>query len=138
MYVTRNTKTKNQRRGVLLPPQKGKAGRLKQMKAVEWLKRKLHVESDNTVIGKRHYEKCDEETCKELEESYTTYLIMKDKGYEPNDILIILEYDEETGKFTGKKYTRQIYSVETDSEGIVDGYCVLMVEDMGLAAWKVK
>lgn len=108
------------------------------MKAVEWLKRKLHVETDDTVIGKKHYEKCSKEICKELEASYTTYLIMKDKGYEPNDILILLEYEEETGKFTGKKYTRQIYSVETDNEGIVDGYCVLMVEDMGLSVWKVK
>ena len=37
-----------------------------------------------------------------------------------------------------KKLTVQVYSTEREIEGLLDGYCVLMVENMGLAAWKVK
>lgn len=55
---------------------------------------------------------------------------------EPDDVLILLE--EDNGKFTGKKLTVQVYSAERGTEGLLDGYCVLMVENMGLAAWKVK
>ena len=69
-----------------------------QMKAIEWLRGKLHIE--------------------------------------PDDILILLE--EDNGKFTGKKLTVQVYSTEREIEGLLEGYCVLMVENMGLAAWKVK
>ena len=63
-------------------------------------------------------------------------MILKDRGYEPDDVLILLE--EDNGKFTGKKLTVQVYSTERGTEGLLDGYCVLMVENMGLAAWKVK
>ena len=61
---------------------------------------------------------------------------MKDKGYEPNDILILLEEDK--GKLTGKKITTQIYSVENENEGLKDGYCILMVENIGLLGRTVK
>lgn len=107
-----------------------------QMKAIEWLRGKLHIEPDERKIGKKYYEKCDKGTATELEASYSTYMILKDKGYEPDDILILLE--EDNGKFTGKKLTVQVYSTEREIEGLLDGYCVLMVENMGLAAWKVK
>lgn len=107
-----------------------------QMKAIEWLRGKLHIEPDERKIGKKYYEKCDKGTATELEASYSTYMILKDRGYEPDDILILLE--EDNGKFTGKKLTVQVYSAEREIEGLLDGYCVLMVENMGLAAWKVK
>lgn len=103
-----------------------------QMKAIEWLRGKLHIEPDERKIGKKYYEKCDKGTATELEASYSTYMILKDKGYEPDDILILLE--EDNGKFTGKKLTVQVYSTEREIEGLLDGYCVLMVENMGLAA----
>ena len=130
---TRNTETKHQRRSGKLPPQKGK---FRQMNAIEWLKGKLHIEPDERKIGKKYYEKCDKDTAIELEASYSTYMILKDRGYEPDDVLILLE--EDNGKFTGKKLTVQVYSTEREKEGLLDGYCVLMVENMGLAAWKVK
>lgn len=107
-----------------------------QMKAIEWLRGKLHIEPDERKIGKKYYEKCDKGTATELEASYSTYMILKDRGYEPDDILILLE--EDNGKFTGKKLTVQVYSTEREIEGLLEGYCVLMVENMGLAAWKVK
>ncbi|WP_182438752.1 DUF3850 domain-containing protein [Dorea formicigenerans] len=106
------------------------------MNAIEWLKGKLHIEPDERKIGKKYYEKCDKDTAIELEASYSTYMILKDRGYEPDDVLILLE--EDNGKFTGKKLTVQVYSTEREMEGLLDGYCVLMVENMGLAAWKVK
>lgn len=106
------------------------------MNAIEWLRGKLHIEPDERKIGKKYYEKCDKDTATELEASYSTYMILKDRGYEPDDVLILLE--EDNGKFTGKKLTVQVYSAERGMEGLLDGYCVLMVENMGLAAWKVK
>lgn len=106
------------------------------MNAIEWLRGKLHIEPDERKIGKKYYEKCDKDTATELEASYSTYMILKDRGYEPDDVLILLE--EDNGKFTGKKLTVQVYSTEREIEGLLDGYCVLMVENMGLAAWKKK
>lgn len=78
VYHTRNTTTKHQRRGVLLPPQKGE---IRQMNAIEWLRGKLHIEPDERKIGKKYYEKCDKDTATELEASYSTYMILKDRGY---------------------------------------------------------
>jgi hypothetical protein len=134
MYITHVTRQRSTSGGAfLLPPQKGK---FRQMNAIEWLKGKLHIEPDERKIGKKYYEKCDKDTAIELETSYSTYMILKDRGYEPDDVLILLE--EDNGKFTGKKLTVQVYSAEREIEGLLDGYCVLMVENMGLAAWKVK
>ena len=106
-----------------------------QMKAVDWLKGKLSIE-EKREVGNKYFEKCDKEIAKELEDKYSTYLVMKDKGYEPNDILILLEEDK--GELTGKKITTQIYSVENENEGLKAGYCILMVENIGLLGRTVK
>lgn len=106
-----------------------------QMKAIDWLIGKLSIE-EKREVGNKYFEKCDKEITKELEDKYSTYLVMKDKGYEPNDILILLEEDK--GKLTGKKITTQIYSVENENEGLKAGYCILMVENIGLLGRTVK
>ena len=106
-----------------------------QMKAIDWLKEKLSIE-EKREVGNKYFEKCDKEITEELENQYSTYLVMKDKGYEPNDILILLEEDK--GEFTGKKITTQIYSVENENEGLKAGYCILMVENIGLLGRTVK
>lgn len=106
-----------------------------QMKAVDWLKGKLSIE-EKREVGNKYFEKCDKEIAKELEDQHSTYLVMKDKGYEPNDILILLEEDK--GELTGKKIITQIYSVENENEGLKAGYCILMVENIGLLGRTVK
>lgn len=106
-----------------------------QMKAIDWLIGKLSIE-EKREVGNKYFEKCDKEIAKELEDKYSTYLVMKDKGYEPNDILILLEEDK--GELTGKKITTQIYSVENENEGLKAGYCILMVENIGLLGRTVK
>ena len=106
------------------------------MNAIEWLKGKLHIEPDERKIGKKYYEKCDKDTAIELEASYSTYMILKDRGYEPDDVLILLE--EDNGKFTGKKLTVQVYSTERDTARLPDGASDLTAETMGLAAWNVN
>lgn len=106
-----------------------------QMKAIDWLKGKLSIE-EKREVGNKYFEKCDKEITKELEDKYSTYLVMKDKGYEPNDILILLE--EDRGELTGKKITTQIYSVENENEGLKAGYCILMVENIRLLGRTVK
>lgn len=106
-----------------------------QMKAIDWLIGKLSIE-EKREVGNKYFEKCDKEITEELENQYSTYLVMKDKGYEPNDILILLEEDK--GELTGKKITTQIYSVENENEGLKAGYCILMVENIGLLGRTVK
>lgn len=106
-----------------------------QMKEIDWLKGMLSIE-EKREVGNKYFEKCDKEITKELEDKYSTYLVVKDKGYEPNDILILLEEDK--GKLTGKKITTQIYSVENENEGLKAGYCILMVENIGLLGRTVK
>lgn len=105
------------------------------MKAIDWLKEKLSIE-EKREVGNKYFEKCDKEITEELEDKYSTYLVMKDKGYEPNDILILLEEDK--GELTGKKITTQIDSVENENEGLKAGYCILMVENIGLLGRTVK
>ena len=94
------------------------------MKAIDWLKERLNIE-EKREVGNKYFEKCDKEDTEELEESYSTYLVVKDRGYVPDDILILLEEDE-WGP-TGKEIKTQIYSVENENEGLKPGYCILVV-----------
>ena len=50
-------------------------------------------------------------------------------------IEVMKYYSSRYGKKGIKRGKRQNLTKE---EGLLDGYCVLMVENMGLAAWKVK
>ncbi len=101
------------------------------MKAIEWLTKKLHIEKKEKKVGKTYYGICNRDTAIELEEYWSTYFVTKDIGYDIDDVLLLAEYNEDD-VFTGKEIKTQICNVDRENEGLKEGYCILTLDNIGV------
>lgn len=57
--------------------------------------------------------------------------LRKDRRYKVGDVLHLREWDEETGRFTGRSVRRRVTDkfAARSPRGLLAGYCILSLED---------